>query len=160
MAQEEIKKRPPTLVMNSHQMLREIRESLLHLRRQPQDPLTGMPATDVRTSGAPTSENASSSVSSTPGMPNSRYPLQTRRFSGSGHAETLAKIRSSLEPYAASESGYSSCSESNASNTDGIHRQFLHQLVAIGYDEVSLIPIIPSYNQSIYEISYIIYYIQ
>lgn len=137
MAQEDIKKRPTTMVMNSHQMLREIRESLIHLRRQPQDSKSGIPTTEVRTTGAPTSENAACSLTSTPGVPNSRYPLQNRRFSGSGHAETLAKIRSSLEPYAASESGYSSCSESTASSTDGINRQYLKQLVAIGYDEVS-----------------------
>lgn len=150
MAQEDIKKRPPTMVMNSQQMLREIRESLLHLRRQPQDPKCGVPVTEVRTTAAPTSENAASSITSTPGIPNSRYPLQNRRFSGSGHAETLAKIRSSLEPYAASESGYSSCSESTASYTDGISRAYLKQLVAIGYDEVSyVILILFSYIPSI-----------
>lgn len=136
MAQEESKEPKrrqghQTLIMNNQQMLREIRESLKHLQRG-KDPPIGTPTGEARTTASVSSETSATSVSLAPSS-STKSSHQARRFSGSGHAETLAKIRSSLEPYAASESGYSSCSESS---TADINRQFLHQLVAIGFDEV------------------------
>lgn len=142
MAQEESKepkRRHQTLIMNNQQMLREIRESLKHLQRG-KDPPIGTPSDQARTVASASSETNSASSVSLASSNSGKFHNQARRFSGSGHAETLAKIRSSLEPYAASESGYSSCSES--SNYVDINRQFLHQLVAIGFDEVSTVLIL------------------
>lgn len=137
MAQEDSKdtrKRHPTLIMNNQYMLREIKENLKHLQRRKPAQI-GTPSNEARTTASASSEDAACSVSLTPST-SSKYSHQARRFSGSGHAETLAKIRSSLEPYAASESGYSSCSETP--NSD-VNRQYLHQLVTIaGFDEVIL----------------------
>lgn len=104
---------PPTYVGNHPQMLRDINDTLRHLRnRQP----TPEALNGNGTTNAP------------------RQP--PRRISGQ-HAKALAEIRSSLEPYAASESGYSSCSECSTPSAETVNRQFLNQLKAVGYDEVS-----------------------
>lgn len=109
---------PPTFVGNQQQMLRDIRENLRHLHRQSPKP-QGSEGAKVCGSEAPNGNRQ-----------------QNRRISGQ-HQKALAEIRSSLEPYATSESGYSSCSECSTPSADGINRQYLNQLKAIGYDEVS-----------------------
>lgn len=58
-----------------------------------------------------------------------------RRFSG--HARALAEIRSSLKPFEATESGYSSCNEGQScTQPESINKQVLDQLRAAGVEEV------------------------
>ncbi|EDO36033.1 predicted protein, partial [Nematostella vectensis] len=116
------KTRPQPYVGNSQQMLKEIRESLKHLPRQQQGQ---QPTGDVRTSGATTCI--------TP-VTTQLNRGQQNRVNANGKARALAEIRNSLEPYAACESGYSSCTESTA-HLENINKQLNHQLMAIGYDQ-------------------------
>ena len=144
MAEQETRPKRQTYVGNSQKMLSEIRESLKHLKRKPENSQPPQRNIETRTSGAIT-ENVST-------MPSSIAPQQlsnatrsfslgnNRRSSIHNYAQQLAEIRNSLEPYATCESGYSSCSECSTPSAETMNRQFqsfLQQLVAIGIDEVS-----------------------
>lgn len=124
--------RRTTYVGNSQQMLRDIRQSLMHLRRQPeqrQEP----PRISQQSAAAPSSNAATTVVQESTTQANATRPIahnQNRR--GMSHAKALAEIRSSLKPFETTESGYSSCSESGES----INKQYLmSQLKAMGLDE-------------------------
>lgn len=127
--------RRTTYVGNSQQMLRDIRQSLMHLRRQPeqrQEP----PRISQQSAAAPSSNAATTVVQESTTQANATRPIahnQNRR--GMSHAKALAEIRSSLKPFETTESGYSSCSESGES----INKQYLmSQLKAMGLDEVCI----------------------
>lgn len=116
-------------VGNSQQMLRDIKQSLRHLKRQPEQQ---RPET-TRISQQPATSAGSNSV--TVGQhaePNTTKPMAQNSSRRISHAKALAEIRSSLKPFETTESGYSSCSESGES----INKQFLSQLKALGFDEV------------------------
>lgn len=122
--------KPKVFVGNSQQMLRDIKQSLKHLTRQPEG----------RTQQT-TASNAGARVNATVveqaavmNRPIGHNP--NRRFSG--HAKALAEIRSSLKPFEAPESGYSSCSESTSSTQpagEAISKRLLEQLKVMGLDE-------------------------
>ena len=132
--------KPKVYVGNHQQMLRDIKQSLKHLTRQP----------EVRTTQQTVASNTISKINSTgveqtaqaSGVNVSNKPMvhnPNRRFSG--HARALAEIRSSLKPFETPESGYSSCSESPSCTQpvgETINKQVLEQLRAIGLDEVCL----------------------
>ena len=112
-------------------MLRDIKQSLRHLKRQPEQQrpettrILQQPATSAGSNSVTVGQHAE------PNTTRSMAQNPNRRITGS-HAKALAEIRSSLKPFETTESGYSSCSESGES----INKQFLSQLKALGFDEV------------------------
>lgn len=118
-------------VGNSQLMLRDIKQSLRHLSRQPEQRvqeasrISQQPATSG-SNVATVAETASQSNASRSMAQNPNRRISTAR--------ALAEIRSSLKPFETTESGYSSCSESGES----INKQFLSQLKAMGLDEVCI----------------------
>ena len=139
------KNRPLMYVGNSQFMLREIRESLQHLKRQ---------SDRQESSGSQLRSGSNTTLTGNVGEQSSQHN-PNRRFSG--HAKTLAEIRNSLEPYATTtpsmneftsavdpystqlpESGYSSSSECSTFSSSGesANRQYLNQLKPMGLDEV------------------------
>lgn len=144
MADQETRPKRQQYVGNSQKMLSEIRESLKHLKRKPENSqLPQRQAIETRTKGAITENVSTVPTSSAPAQQLSNatrsFPLNNnRRSSVQSYAQQLAEIRSSLEPYATCESGYSSCSECSTPSAETMNRQFhsfLQQLVAIGFDE-------------------------
>lgn len=120
--------RRTTYVGNSQQMLRDIKKSLQHLKRQPEQPqrLSQQPA------ATPSSNTATTVVHEQTTQPNASRIAYNPNRRGMSHAKALAEIRSSLKPFEATESGYSSCSE----NGEAINKQYLmSQLKAMGLDE-------------------------
>lgn len=120
--------RRTTYVGNSQQMLRDIKKSLQHLKRQPEQPqrLSQQPA------ATPSSNTATTVVHEQTTQPNASRIAHNPNRRGMSHAKALAEIRSSLKPFEATESGYSSCSE----NGEAINKQYLmSQLKAMGLDE-------------------------
>lgn len=115
-------------VGNSQQMLRDIKQSLRHLKRQPEQQRPEA----TRISQQPATSAGSNSV--TVGEPNATRPLAQNPNRRISHAKALAEIRSSLKPFETTESGYSSCSESGES----INKQFFSTLKALGFDEVCI----------------------
>lgn len=148
MAEQETRPKRQVYVGNSQRMLSEIRESLKHLKRKPENVQQKQQTIETRTSAAFT-ENVSTAPSSsgtsqhltnaTRNFPHNNN--NNNRRSSYGHpsyAPQLAEIRNSIEPYfyGACESGYSSCSECSTPSAETINKQFLHQLVTIGFEEV------------------------
>lgn len=124
--------KPKVFVGNHQQMLRDIKQSLKHLTRQPEVKNSQQPSDSaIKTTSAifePT--NQASGLSNKPMVHN-----PSRRFSG--HARALAEIRSSLKPFEATESGYSSCNEGQScTQPESINKQVLDQLRAAGVEEV------------------------
>lgn len=120
--------RRTTYVGNSQQMLRDIKKSLQHLKRQPEQPqrLSQQPV------ATPSSNTATTVVHEQTTQPNASRIAHNPNRRGMSHAKALAEIRSSLKPFEATESGYSSCSE----NGEAINKQYLmSQLKAMGLDE-------------------------
>ena len=128
--------RPKVFVGNSQQMLRDIKQSLKHLTRQPetktQQPSQAVNA-GLKANTTVVEQPPQSSV--VVNRPVGHNP--SRRFSG--HAKALDQIRSSLKPYEAPESGYSSCTESCSTSQpagETINKQVLEKLRMLGFDEV------------------------
>lgn len=126
--------KPKVFVGNHQQMLRDIKQSLKHLTRQPEVKNSQQPNDSaIKTTSAifePT--NQASGLSNKPMVHN-----PSRRFSG--HARALAEIRSSLKPFEATESGYSSCNEGQScTQPESINKQVLDQLRAAGVEEESV----------------------
>lgn len=117
-------------VGNSQQMLRDIKQSLRHLKRQPEQQ---RPET-TRILQQPATSAGSSSVTVGHAEPNAARSMAQNPSRRISRARALAEIRSSLKPFETTESGYSSCSESGES----INKQFLSQLMAMGFDEVCI----------------------
>lgn len=129
--------KPRTYVGNSQQMLRDIKQSLKHLSRQPE--ARGTQQTTASNTGPKGSATVVEAVSQASGVAANRPMVHNpnRRFSG--HAKALAEIRSMLKPFETPESGYSSCSESSSCTQpagESINKQVLEQLRAMGLDEV------------------------
>lgn len=118
-------------VGNSQQMLRDIKQSLRHLKRQPEQQRPEA----TRISQQPATSAGSNAVIVGHAEPNATRPMAQNPNRRISHAKALAEIRSSLKPFETTESGYSSCSESGES----INKQFLSQLKALGFDEVCII---------------------
>lgn len=127
--------KPKVFVGNHQQMLRDIKQSLKHLTRQPEVKTSQQPSDSATktTSAIFEPANQVSGVSNKPMVHN-----PNRRFSG--HARALAEIRSSLKPFEATESGYSSCNEGQScTQPESINKQVLDQLRAAGVEEVCCI---------------------
>lgn len=128
--------RPKIFVGNSQQMLRDIKQSLKHLTRQPEARISQQTAASnegpkINATVVDPRAQQASGVANRPMVHN-----PNRRFSG--HAKALAEIRSSLKPFETPESGYSSCSESSTCAQpagESINKQVLEQLRAIGLDD-------------------------
>lgn len=117
-------------VGNSQLMLRDIKQSLRHLSRQPdQRP----EATRISQQSATPGSNVAT-VAETTLQANASRPMAQNSNRRISTARALAEIRSSLKPFETTESGYSSCSESG----EAINKQFLSQLKAMGLDEVRI----------------------
>ena len=116
-------------VGNSQQMLRDIKQSLRHLKRQPEQQ---RPETTRISQQPATSAGCNSVTVGQHAEPNATRPMAQNPNRRISHAKALAEIRSSLKPFETTESGYSSCSESGES----VNKQFLNQLKALGFDEV------------------------
>ena len=133
--------KPKVYIGNQQQMLRDIKQSLKHLTRQPevratQQTVASNTISKVNSTGVEATAQASGLVN-VANKPMVHNP--NRRFSG--HTRALAEIRSSLKPFETPESGYSSCSESPSCTQpvgETINKQALEQLRAIGLDEVCL----------------------
>ena len=141
MAEQETRPKRQVYVGNSQKMLSEIRESLKHLKRKPENSQQRQQTIETKTSAAFT-ENVSTAPTSS--ASSQHFTNTTRSYTlnnnnrRSSYAPQLAEIRSSLEPYfyGTCESGYSSCSECSTPSAETINKQFLQQLVAIGFEEV------------------------
>lgn len=121
--------RRTTYVGNSQQMLRDIKKSLQHLKRQPEQPQR----LSQQAAATPSSNAATTVVHEQTTQANATRIVHNPNRRGMSHAKALAEIRSSLKPFEATESGYSSCSE----NGEAFNKQYLMgQLKAMGLDEV------------------------
>lgn len=120
--------RRTTYVGNSQQMLRDIKKSLQHLKRQPEQPQR----LSQQAAATPSSNAATTVVHEQTTQANATRIVHNPNRRGMSHAKALAEIRSSLKPFEATESGYSSCSE----NGEAFNKQYLMgQLKAMGLDE-------------------------
>lgn len=115
-------------VGNSQQMLRDIKQSLRHLSRQPEQ---RPEAPRISQQPASSSSNVAT-VAEIPPQANASRTMTQNPSRRTFTARALAEIRSSLKPFETTESGYSSSSECGES----MNKQFLSQLRAMGLDEV------------------------
>ena len=141
MAEQKTRPKREVYVGNSQKMLMEIRESLKHLKRKPENVHQKQQFSETRTSAAFT-ENVSTTPTSSATSQHLANAVRTFPMSNqrrSSYAQQLAEIRNSIEPYVhgTCESGYSSPSECSTPSAESINKQFLQQLVAIGFEEVS-----------------------
>lgn len=128
--------KPKIFVGNHQQMLRDIKQSLKHLTRQPEGRNPQQTAASSSTGPRKNATVVESTAQGSGAVNKTMVHNPNRRFSG--HAKILAEIKSSLKPFETPESGYSSCSEGpSCTSPESINKQVLDQLRAIGLDEES-----------------------
>lgn len=122
--------KPKLFVGNHQQMLRDIEQSLKHLKKKPEKKRTQQPtASNTATKATTAVFEPTSQARGLSNKPVVHNP--SRRFSG--HEKALAEIKSSLKPFETPESGYSSCNESSISTQpESINKRVLDQLRAVG----------------------------